>query len=46
MAAVAALNYGKDALEYAKKQGLLAITTTDGDLFTLEKFDRARLKRF
>lgn len=46
LAAVAALNYDKDALEYAKKQGLLAITTTDGDLFTLEKFDRARLKRF
>ena len=46
LAAVAALNYDKDALEYAKKQGLLVITTTDGDLFTLEKFDRARLKRF
>ena len=46
LAAVAALNYDKDALEYAKKQGLLAITTTDGDLFTLEKFDRKKLKRF
>lgn len=46
LAAVAALNYDKDALEHAKRQGLLAITTTDGDLFTLEKFDRARLKRF
>lgn len=46
LAAVVALNYDKDALEYVKKQGLLAITTTDGDLFTLEKFDRARLKRY
>ena len=46
LAAVAALNYDKDAANYAHEQGLLVISTTDGNIFTLEPSDRNSLKRF
>lgn len=46
LAAVAAINYDSDASQYAHKQGLLVISTTDGNLFNLEPSDRKKLKRF
>ena len=46
LAAMAALNYDKDAAQYAHEQGLLVISTTDGNIFTLEPSDREKLKRF
>lgn len=46
LAAVAALSYDRDAAEYAHEQGLLVITTADGNLFELEPFERNTLKRF
>ena len=46
LAAMAALNYDKDAAQYAYEQGLLVISTTDGNIFTLEPSDRETLKRF
>lgn len=46
LAAVAAINYDRDAAIYAHDQGLLVISTTDGDNFTLEPSDRKSLKRF
>ena len=46
LAAMAALNYDKDAAQYAHEQGLLVISTTDGNIFTLEPSDRNLLKRF
>ena len=46
LAAVAALNYDRDAANYAHEQGLLVISTTDGDNFTLEPSNRESLKRF
>ena len=39
LAAIAALNYDKDARQHAHEQGMLVISTTDGDLFTLEPCD-------
>jgi hypothetical protein len=33
-------------MQYAKDNGLLVISTADGDLFTLDPFNRATLKRF
>lgn len=45
-AAVAALTYDREAAEYAHEQGLLVITTADGNLFDLEPFERKLLKRF
>ena len=44
--AVAALNYDRDAIHYAKEQGLLVISTADGDNFTLQPADCKTLKRF
>jgi hypothetical protein len=44
--AMAALKYDRDAMQYAKDNGLLVISTADGDLFTLDPFNRATLKRF
>lgn len=46
LAAVAALNYEREAAEYAHEQGLLVIRTADGDNFTLDPSDRKSLKRF
>lgn len=46
LAAVAALNYEREAAEYAHEQGLLVIRTVDGDNFTLDPSDRKSLKRF
>lgn len=46
LAAVAAINYDSDASQYAHEQGLLVISTTDGNLFNLEPSDRKKLKRF
>lgn len=46
LAAVAAINYDRDAAIYAHEQGLLVISTTDGDNFTLEPSERKKLKRF
>ncbi len=46
LAAVAAISYDRDAANYAHDQGLLVISTTDGDNFTLEPSDRKSLKRF
>ena len=46
LAAVAAINYDSDAAQYAHEQGLLVISTTDGNLFSLEPSDRKKLKRF
>ena len=46
LAAIAALNYDKDAANYAHEQGMLVISTTDGNIFTLEPSDRNSLKRF
>lgn len=44
--AMAALKYDRDAMHYAKENGLLVISTADGDLFTLEPHDRTKLKRY
>ncbi|MCR4737745.1 MAG: hypothetical protein K5846_06250 [Bacteroidales bacterium] len=44
--ATAALKYDKDAMQYAQEKGLLVISTADGDFFTLNPFNRARLTRF
>jgi hypothetical protein len=44
--AMAALKYDKDAMQYAQGKGLLVISTADGDFFTLNPFNRARLTRF
>lgn len=46
LAAIAALNYDKDARQHAHEQGMLVISTTDGDLFTLEPCDKKSLQRF
>ena len=46
LAAIAALNYDKDARQHAHEQGMLVISTTDGDLFTLEPCDKMSLQRF
>lgn len=46
LAAVAALNYDKDAAEYAGEQGLLVVRVSENDVFTLEDFNRDQLKRF
>lgn len=46
LAAVAALNYEREAAEYAHEQGLLVIRTADGDNFTLDPSDCKSLKRF
>ena len=46
LAAVAALNYDRDAAEYAHEQGLLVIRTADGDNFSLDPSDHKSLKRF
>ena len=46
LAAVAALNYDKDAAEYAAEQGLLVIRVSENDVFSLDKFERKSLVQF
>ncbi len=46
VAAVAALNYEKDAAEYARNEGLLVIRVNSDDIFSLDLFKREDLRRF
>lgn len=46
IAAVAAINYDKDVDQYAHEQGLLVIRVSSDDIFSIDPFDRAKLRRF
>ena len=43
--AVAAINYDRDAKQHALLEGLLAITASDNEIFSLECPDESRLKK-
>lgn len=43
--AVAAINYDRDAKQHALQEGLLAITASDNDIFSLECPEESRLKK-
>ena len=43
--AVAAINYDRDAKQHALQEGLLAITASDNEIFSLECPDESRLKK-
>ena len=43
--AVAAINYDRDAKQHALLEGLLAITASDNDIFSLECPEESRLKK-
>ena len=46
IAGIAALNYERDAFEYAQQQGLLVIRVSSDYIFSLAPFDRQSLRRF
>ena len=43
--AVAAINYDREAKQHALQEGLLVITASDNDIFSLECPDESRLKK-
>lgn len=46
IAGIAALNYERDAFEYAQQQGLLIIRVSSDYIFSLAPFNRQTLRRF
>jgi hypothetical protein len=45
-ASVAAINYDKEVDQYAREQGLLVIRVSSDDIFSIDSFDAAKLRRF
>ena len=46
IAGIAALNYERDAFDYAQQHGLLVIRVSSDYIFSIAPFDRQKLKRF
>ena len=46
IAGIAAINFERDAYEYARQQGLLVICVSSDYLFSIAPFDKQKLKRF
>ena len=46
IAGIAAINYERDAYEYARQQGLLVICVNSDYIFSIAPFDKQNLKRF
>ena len=46
LAAVAAVNYDRDSDKFAREEGLLVIRVDSNNVFSLDPFEEARLKRF
>jgi len=46
LAAVAAVNYDRDSDKFAREEGLLVIRVDSNNVFSLDPFEEAKLKRF